>query len=120
MHRKLIALAAVGATLMIPAASFAQSAHVGQGSVAPVSSTARAGQHPKLDVKSIAKALGKDTKAVRKALRDNRPPMNGTRPSVSEIMTAISGAAAELNVSPDTLMSLVLQYGGHAVAAANR
>jgi hypothetical protein len=120
MHRKLIALAAVGATLIVPAASFAQSAHAGQSSVAPASSTARAGQHPKLDVKSIAKALGKDARVVRKAFRDNRPPMNGTRPTTAQVIAAISGAAAELDVSPDTLMSLVLQFGGRAVAAANR
>jgi len=120
MHRRLIAVAAIGATLIVPAASLAQSAHHGRDAVAPVGSTARAGHHAKLDFGSIAKALGMDKKVVHKAFRDNRPPMNGTRPTVSQILTAINGAADELGVSPDTLMNLVLQYGGHAVAAANR
>ena len=120
MHRKLIALAAVGASLMVPAASFAQSAHSNQGSVAPISSSVRAGNHAKLDFKSIAKELGRDTKSVHKAFRDNRPPMTGSRPTPMQLMTAISGAAAELGVSADTLLNLVLQYGGHAVVAANR
>ena len=120
MHRKLIALAAVGASLMVPAASLAQSAHSSQGSVALVSSTARVGHQPKLDFKSIAKALGRDTKVVQKAFRDNRPPRTGTRPTPAQLAAAISGAAAQLGVSTDTLLNLVLEYGGHAVVATNR
>ena len=120
MQRKLIALAAVGASLIVPAASFAQSAHHGQGSVTSASSTARSMHHPKLDFASIAHALGRKTKVVRKAFHDHRPPMTGSRPTAAQLIASISGAAAQLGVPADTLMSLVLEYGGRAVVSSYR
>ena len=57
MHRKLIALTAVTASLMVPAASFAQSSTAPQGSTSAASSTARVGNHPKIDFAAIAKEL---------------------------------------------------------------
>jgi len=112
MHRKLIALTAVTASLMVPAASFAQSSTAPQGSTSAASSTARVGNHPKIDFAAIAKELGLDTTVVRKAFRDNRPPKTGTRPTAEQRAAAIAATAAQLGVSVDTLKDLVSEYGG--------
>ena len=111
-HRKLVAVVGVAASLALPIAAYAQATQ----SSSPATTTARVGNHPRIDFAAIATELKLPVEQVRTAFHDNRPAKTGTRPTQAQRDAALAATAAQLGVSAAELKSLVSEYGGGAAA----